>query len=315
MSEVSIGVDIGGTKIHFASVDRRGGIVCQHIEPTPAKQGAEKMMDTVLNGIGRIIQLTQELPEPRQIKGIGIGSAGQINFHTGTVEGAVDTIVNWAGTPIKQIVESGYRYPVFVDNDVNVIALAEKYFGAGLQYRHYICVALGTGIGGAIVESDQMLRGAFGAAGEIGHISVDFNGPLCSCGNYGCLELYASGTGIARVAAEMVEKHQWNVPWKINSFEIIAAWKEGDEYAGQVMDTVIRALGTGISGLIHTFNPEAVIIGGGVSEAGEFFFNSLIRETERRTSPAMWRAVKLLPAVVGSHSGVIGAAVQVWHYS
>jgi len=314
MREVAIGVDIGGTKIHFAVVGRHGDIIRQHIEPTPAREGAEQIMNAVVGGIERMLRATEDGAEPLQVKGIGIGSAGQINFNTGIVEYAVDTLPGWTGTRIKPIVETRFPYPVYVDNDVNVIAVAEKMYGAGSRLRHFICLALGTGVGGAIVESGHIVRGAFGGAGELGHISVDFNGPRCSCGNYGCLEQFASGTGIARVAREMIAAQRWSVAWAPDSRSVLAAWHEGDAYAAQVMDVVIRALSAAIAGLIHTFNPEAVIIGGGVAETGDRFMDEIVRHTEARTGSAMWRAVRIVPAKVGNSSGVIGAAAQLWHY-
>lgn len=313
MQEVSIGVDIGGTKIHFAVVDQQGNILFDHIEPTPAKEGAAKIMETVIVGIEKMNTFI-ESADSLLCKGIGIGSAGQINFETGSVQFAVDTLPGWTGTPIKAIVQDKYHLPVYVDNDVNVIALAEKCYGSGAQFRHFICLALGTGVGGGIVESDRIVRGTFGGAGELGHFSVDFNGPRCSCGNYGCIELYASGSGIARLASEMIDKHQWKVDWEPNSRSVISAWQASDPHAVQVMDTVLRALSTGISGLIHIFNPQAVIIGGGVMDAGESIL-SVLRETVKvRTAPSMWKDVQLLPAKVGNRSGVIGAAAQTWFY-
>lgn len=313
--EVAIGVDIGGTKIHFAVVDRQGKIIHDRIDPTPAREGADQIMHAVLSGIGSMAAFIELAADPiLHCRGVGIGSAGQIDFRTGSVQFAVDTLPGWTGMQIREIVQQRYPLPVYVDNDVNVIALAEKCYGSGIGLQHFICLALGTGVGGAIVVADQIVHGSFGGAGELGHVSVDFNGPRCSCGNYGCLELYASGTGIARVASEMAERHGWHVPWAASSRSVIQAWLAEDRHAVQVMDTVFRALSSGISGLIHIFNPQAVILGGGVAEVGERFITELRERAASRTSPSMWRDVQLLPAKVGNKSGVIGAAAQIWYY-
>ena len=309
--EYAIGVDIGGTKIQFAAIDREGRICHRDLVPTQAQLGPQQVIDKVFGGISRIVSA---LGPDAEIAGIGIGSAGQIDFQTGTVAYAVETLPGWTGTPIKRLIEERFGKPTFVDNDVNVIAVAEKVYGAGREHASFVCLALGTGIGGAIVEAGRLLRGAFGGAGELGHVSVDFNGPRCGCGNSGCIELYASGTGIAKLGREALRESGERPGWQPDSREIVRAWLAGDRLAGQVMDRVIRALGTAIAGFIHTFNPEAVIIGGGVSETGPVFFEALEKEVRARTSTAMRDACRLLHACVGADSGVIGAAAQIWYY-
>lgn len=315
MSELAVGVDIGGTKLHFAAVEPDGRLLLDQILPTEAALGAESVMDKVLQGISGILRRLEEKGRLPEVMGIGIGSAGQIDFHSGEVVFATDSLPGWIGTRIRDRVQERFQLPVYVDNDVNVIALAEKLFGAAQPYRSFVCLALGTGIGGAIVEEERLVRGAFGGAGELGHLSVNFNGPRCSCGNNGCVELYASGTGIARVAAEMKAEQGWKTTWTADSREVAAAWKAGDLYAAQVMSVVIQALSTGLGSIIHAFNPQAVIIGGGVSAVGDPFFRQLKEETARKTAPAMWEATTLLPAAIGTGAGVIGAAAQLWQYS
>jgi glucokinase len=311
MMEYAIGVDIGGTKIQIAAVDAEGNIVQKILVPTEAKRGPKQVMDKVLEGIEHISAV---MPPSDIAAGIGVGSAGQIDYRTGEVVFAGDTLPGWTGMPIKRQVEERFGKPAFVDNDVNVIAVAEKVFGAGRQYSSFICLALGTGVGGAVVESGQLVRGAFGGAGELGHVSVDFNGPLCGCGNNGCIELYASGTGIARMGREMLEAGGGEASWLPQSRDIIQAWLQGERMASELMDRVFRALGAAVAGFIHTFNPEAVIIGGGVSETGPVFFEELDKQVKNRTTPGMLKVCRLLPAYVGADAGVIGAAAQVWYY-
>ncbi len=309
--KVAIGVDIGGTKIQFAAVDPDGRIVYRHLVSTEAELGPHQVMSKVMDGIELV---SYQLQPTEDIAGIGIGSAGQIDYRTGVVVYAGETLPGWTGMPIKSRIEERFRMPVYVDNDVNAIAIAERMYGAGRDYTSFVCLALGTGIGGAIVESGQLVRGAFGGAGEMGHVSVDFNGPRCGCGNYGCVELYASGTGIARLGKEAIAASEGLTSWEPMSRDIIQAWLQGDPLAGQVMDKVVRALGTALSGFIHTFNPEAVILGGGVSETGPLFYDALDREVQRRTSPGMRAACRIVPAYVGADAGVIGAAAQAWYY-
>ncbi|MCQ6562896.1 ROK family protein [Paenibacillus mendelii] len=312
--ELAIGVDIGGTKIHFALADDQGKLYHQEIVRTEAREGAVVVLNQVLEGIGRMYEAASAYTDREKLRGIGIGSAGQIDFATGRVAFAVDTLPGWTGTRIKEDVAGRFPgLPVIVDNDVNVQAIAERRYGAARGLNSFVCLALGTGIGGAVVENGQLIRGTFGGAAELGHVSVNFNGPRCSCGNRGCIELYASGTGIVRLADEHAAAGLYE--GQTDSRSVIKGWLDGEPQASAIMDVVITALSTGISGLIHTFNPQAVIIGGGVSEAGEPLLSALRREAALRTAPAMWEAVKIVPAAVGIQAGVIGAAAQLWHYS
>ncbi|MEK3782055.1 ROK family protein [Paenibacillus sp. FSL K6-1566] len=310
--EYAIGVDIGGTKVQFAVVNRQGEIVSRYLVPTEADKGAGQLMDKLLSGIDRMMNAAQQHGE---VCGIGIGSAGQIDYQEGVVLYAGDTLPGWTGVPIKQLVSNRFGHKVYVDNDVNVIAFAEKRYGAGIGYSNFVCLALGTGIGGAVMESGRLLRGVFGGAGELGHVCVDVNGPRCSCGNNGCIELYASGSGIARIGREMQENGSALYLWKPHSREIIHAWLHNDEGAALVMTKVMRALGAAIAGYIHTFNPEAILIGGGVAEAGPRFFAELEQEVDVRTSSYMRKCCRIIPAGLGVDAGVIGAAALVWNHN
>ncbi|ANA81301.1 ROK family protein [Paenibacillus glucanolyticus] len=307
----AIGVDIGGTKVQFAVIDREGNITNRHRVPTEANKGPEQLMNKVLLGIDMMME---SIDQEEEIQGIGIGSAGQIDYREGTVRYAGDTLPDWTGTAIKEMIARRYNTSVYVDNDVNVIAIAEKMYGVGKHCDHFVCLALGTGIGGAVMEAGRLIRGVFGGAAELGHVSIDINGPRCSCGNNGCVELYASGSGIARLGLEMQRNGSASYAWRPNARDIIQAWHQHDPSATQVMRIVIRALGSAIAGYIHTFNPEAVVVGGGVAQSGPRFLQALDQEVNARTSSYMRGCCRLIPANFGSDAGVIGAAAQVWHY-
>lgn len=306
----AIGVDIGGTKIHIAIVNDHGGLVRQSLIPTANSAVGENMLAAVIAGIMDIM-----LPGQEKIDGIGVGCAGQIDFRTGEIAYAIENLPGWSGLPIKGRLRDAFELPVYVDNDANVIAIAEKLFGAGKALDSFICLSLGTGIGGAIMESGKLIRGVTGGAGELGHVSIDFNGPRCACGNYGCIELYASGTGIVRIAAEMARPDKRAGQNILSAREIVSNWTKGDLDCSKVMEQVIRALATYISGIIHVFNPQAVILGGGVSESGKMFHEVLNREIRVRTSPVMFKECKIITSHKGNSTGVIGAAAQVWHYT
>jgi len=312
--EAAIGVDIGGTSLKFAAVDREGRVLRHWTRPTPAGNAAEGIMSELLAGVERMLEELAETEPAVRLAGIGIGSAGQIRASDGSVAFAVDTIPGWTNTPIKRLVEERFpSLPTFVDNDVNVLALAEQYYGAGRGVRDFVCLALGTGIGGAVVQGGKLVHGAYGGAGEFGHMSVDFNGPRCSCGNFGCIELYASGSGIQRL---LQERFAGASPgWELTPAGLTTAWQAGDALAKETMDIVVAALGSALAGIIHALNPEAIVLGGGILDHAPALLPAIVAATEKRTSPVMWKHVRLLPALSGNQSGVIGAAAQVWQHS
>ncbi len=313
--EAAIGVDIGGTSLKFGVVDREGRVLRHWTRPTPAGGASEGIMSELLAGIERMLaELEAEAPEIR-LAGIGIGSAGQIRAADGSVAFAVDTIPGWTNTPIKRRVEERFpSLPAYVDNDVNVLALAERYYGAGRDVRDFVCLALGTGIGGAVVQGGKLVHGAYGGAGELGHLSVDFNGPRCSCGNYGCIELYASGSGMERLVRERYASGGGAAApaWELTAAGLLTAWQAGDAMATETMDIVLGALGSAMAGIIHALNPEAIVLGGGVVEHAPALLPAIVAATEPRTSPVMWKHVRIVPALSGNRSGVIGAAAQAW---
>ncbi|MCL6457443.1 MAG: ROK family protein [Gorillibacterium sp.] len=312
-NSVALGVDIGGTKIRFGLVASDGTMLCELTLPTLAAK--RRVMDQVFLGIETIRLTWEERKDSRPLLGIGIGSAGQIDFASGSVHFASDLIPGYTGTRLLQLVEQRFGLPVYVDNDVNVMALAESLLGAGKGLEHIVCIALGTGVGGAIIVGGELLHGVNGGAGEIGHMSVNMLGPRCICGNRGCLEVYASGTRIAKRYQEKIELKGLNPSGAlIETRQVIAQWLNQEPEAVQVMEEAITALGAAIASLIHVFNPQAVIIGGGLAEIGESLFTPLRTRIGGLTMPSMLQSVRLVPAELGENSNMVGAALQVWVY-
>lgn len=300
----AIGVDIGGTKINVGLISREGSILLETSLPTLAAEG--KVLEQAMTGITAVLsRMREEYPGIEPI-GIGVGSAGQINFEKGTVHFATELIPGYTGTPIREKLEAAFGLPVMADNDVNVFALAELHYGAARDARHVLCLTLGTGVGGAVISDGRLIHGAVGAAGEIGHLVVDFRGVPCNCGARGCLEMYASGTGIARLMREKSPDRPGDAR------EAIAGWLAGEETGTAVMREAIEALGAALAGLIHTLNPEIIIIGGGVAEAGEPLFAAIREEVGKRAMASMAGGVRIVPAVMGNRSGMAGAASQFW---
>lgn len=311
LKEYAVGVDIGGTKINAGLVTPQGDVV--HTVSLSTKAGFTKTVDRAIQAIQRLIEEATVLHAGVQIKGIGVGTAGQIDWEAGSIRSASELIPGYAGTDLKALLQTQFQLPVIVDNDVNVLALTEKYLGSCIGVEDFICLALGTGVGGAIIVEGRLVHGSWGGAGELGHMSVDFKGPTCVCGGKGCLEHYASGTSIARRMREKLTLN--NEPLdNLESRDVIARWREGDRLATEVMEETIAALGSAIASFIHIFNPKVIVIGGGVAEAGELLFEGIRREVATRTMPSMLEGVRIEAAYRGNSCGMIGAALQIWEY-
>ncbi|WP_339270787.1 ROK family protein [Paenibacillus sp. FSL R5-0470] len=311
LMEYAVGVDIGGTKINAGLVTPHGDVV--HTVSLSTKAGFTKTVDRAFQAIQRLIEEVTAMNAGIQFKGIGVGTAGQIDWKAGSIRSASELIPGYAGTDLKALLQTQFQLPVIVDNDVNVLALTEKYLGSCIGVEDFICLALGTGVGGAIIVEGRLVHGSWGGAGELGHMSVDFKGPTCVCGGKGCLEHYASGTSIARRMQEKLTIHSLPLD-NINSREVIERWREGDRLATEVMKETIAALGSAIASFIHIFNPKVIVIGGGVAEAGELLFEGIRREVATRTMPSMLEGVRIEAAYRGNSCGMIGAALQIWEY-
>ncbi|WP_136607762.1 ROK family protein [Paenibacillus dokdonensis] len=309
-STYAIGIDLGGTKINAGIVDERGQVLSACSLPTLPGQGS--IPDRIMEILGKLFQ-NEGGPDLFRIRGIGVASAGQINWEQGSVHFSTELIPGYTGTPLRRILEERFQMPVFVDNDVNVLTLTEKRLGAAQGLRHFLCLALGTGVGGGIMVDGQIVRGSWGGAGEIGHMSVDFDGLPCICGGVGCLEQYASGTGIgARMRKELEDMGQ-NAAG-VDAREVMALWQAGDPAASKIMDETFRALGSALASLIHMFNPEMIVLGGGVAESGEAFIDRVREETMRRAMPSFTGSLRIVSAYRGNYSGMIGAGLQLWEY-
>jgi len=308
---VALGIDIGGTKIRLGLIEADGTVVQEMTLPTRAAE--RRVMDQLFLGIDTMHRVWEERAEQRPLAGIGIGSAGQIDVKRGSVHYASDLIPGYTGTPLRTLVEQRFGLPVYVDNDVNVMALAESILGAGRNLDHLVCLALGTGVGGAVIADGKLVHGVNGGAGEIGHMTVNMLGPRCICGGRGCLEVYASGTSIARRYRERLVGRKLPLPPEpVETRQVVDLWLAGQPEAVRVMEDALSALGAAIAGLVHIFNPQAVIVGGGLAEVGEPLFAALERKLTRLAMPSMLAGMQLLPAKLGGASNMIGAALQVW---
>lgn len=296
MSQYAVGVDIGGTKVLAGAVARSGRVDARVRRDTPHRSSEPQVVEDT------IVATVDELRANYDVAAVGVGAAGFVDL-AGTVQFAPH--LSWRAEPLQEVLETRLGLPVVVDNDANAAAHAEVRFGAGRGQRHALLVTLGTGIGGAIASDGQVLRGAHGLAGEFGHMQVAAEGRPCECGQVGCWEQYASGRALVRSAAEL------GVPGadRMTGLDVGAAAERGEDWALAAFHDVGTWLGVGLAGLASAFDPELIIIGGGLSETGGLLMDPARRAFAARLPGAGHRPeVAIVPAHLGAEAGLVGAA-------
>lgn len=308
---LGIGVDLGGTKIAFVLADGEGRVHKQIGRPTNVKEGPASIRD-------RIIEAVKELREAAGsvLGGVGIGVAGQIEPGTGLVRFGPN--LDWHNVPLGKELTEALEMPVVITNDVRAATWGEWVYGAGRGCDDLICMFVGTGIGGGVVMGGRMLSGCSNTAGEIGHITIDMHGPLCKCGNHGCMEALAGGWAIARRAHEAVAANPGlgvvlldmagGRLEDINAKIVIQAYRAGDALASQVLDEVVHALVIGSTSLANAFNPCRLIMGGGVVEGLPELVERVGEGIRKRALGAATGAVQVVRSQLGKDAGAIGAA-------
>jgi len=268
-----IGIDIGGTKILGGLIDETGNLLEETLTYTEAHLGRDKIIENLFIVIDKLID--------KDVEGIGIGSAGRINFEEGIVEYATDNLPGWTGCNLKQLLEDKYKIPAIVDNDVNAAVIAEMWQGAGRGYKDIVMIAIGTGVGGAVVCNGEVIRGKNWSAGEIGHMILYPNGRQCNCGQKGCLEQYVSGTAIARTYSEVSKEKKI-----VGAEEVFLLAEKGDKMALEIVNDFVNFLSIAILSLNNLLDPEVFIIGGGVIGAKRIWWDKLKKTLENRATIA-----------------------------
>ena len=312
MKKYSVGIDLGGTKILFGLVERESGKVVDFVKKkTKKEKGSENIARKMLDGIDRLLEQTQV--DLSEIQSIGVGSAGQIDRKNGVIIGALN--LDCYNLDLKSILEEKFKIPTFVGNDVEVAALGEQKFGAGRNCDDFVCVFVGTGIGSAIVKDGKLMRGATGTAGELGHIIVDLNGRPCACGAHGCLEAYASRTAIETRIDGALKKGRKSCISEyledgkaITSSMIRKAIEREDELVLQCVTEASEYLSAGLASVINLINPERIILGGGLIEAVDYFYQSTIKKARAKCLPVPAEKIEFRKTELGDFSGVVGAA-------
>ena len=301
-------VDLGGTNIRAAFYPNgEPPATSSASRLTQAADGAPAVLDRIHDAIEAL-----KIPEPaRKAMAIGIGAPGPLDSTTGVVLHAPN-LPGWEDVRLGEILRQRWACPVFVENDANMAVLGEWRFGSGHGSHHIVMLTLGTGIGGGIIVDDRLVRGARGLAGELGHIPIQLDGPRCSCGQLGHLEALASGTAIARRVREQGGLTQPASSSEATAEEIAAAARGGDPVARSVLQAAAHALGIALAGLVHTFNPERIILGGGVARAGAPFLEDVSREMfASLMDPAFGEGLDLLPSSLGDEAALLGGLALV----
>lgn len=312
-----IGIDVGGTNVKIALVDKSGKIIYSNSVPTYAKMGYEYTVNNIKQAIKDLMKETNTTA--KDIDGIGFDFPGQVDYKTGVVKLAPN-IPGWVNVPIAQMIEEKFHIPTRIDNDVRCAALGEMKFGAGQGCENFVCITVGTGIGSGLVVNGQLVRGASNAAGEIGHIKLQMkDGLICGCGDTGCLEAYASGPSIVAMAQDYITGGKSTKfremaaaeGGEITPYMVAKAAEAGDPVAKRIFAIVGEYIGIGLTSVINLLNPEKVIIGGGVAEAGDLLLDPIRKTIKERAMVVAGSAVEIVPAQLGNSAGVIGASMLI----
>jgi glucokinase len=308
-----LGIDLGGTKIRTGLIDRDGTVLYSDYQPTLADEGPEVVIQRIIAGVERV--LAQADLGHDGISAIGVGAPGPLDIPRGLLI-EPPNLPGWCDVPLRDIVGARIGAPTYLENDANAAAIGEYLYGAGQGTRNMIYVTVSTGIGGGLILNGRIYHGVSGGAGEIGHMTILPYGPHCGCGNRGCLEALASGTAIAREGQEVIDR---GIPAAIGSQggqvsakDVVDAMHSGDAYARQIVAQAMAYLGIGMANLVNLFNPERLVIGGGLTALGDDMLIPVRRAIRLRAFPSASAQVAVALAQLGPEVGVIGAAGAAW---
>lgn len=312
MKKFSIGIDLGGTKILIALVDKTTGEVVHHVKKKTKKdKGPKNIIRKMIEGIEELLK-ESEIPL-QDIESIGVGAAGQVDRENGILIGAPN--LDCYDLNIREHLTSHFNIPVYLGNDVEIAAMGEMMFGAAKGCDDFVCIFVGTGVGSSIVKNGKIIHGATGTAGEIGHMIVDLNGRQCACGAHGCLEAYASRSAIEKRIEGALRKGRYSVILdylesgkSISSSMIQKSIERDDELVIQCVTEASEYLSGGIASIINFINPKLIILGGGLIEAVDYFYQKTIKKARAKCLPVPAQKIEFKKAELGDYSGVIGAA-------
>ncbi|MFH0926908.1 MAG: ROK family protein [bacterium] len=314
---LAIGIDLGGTNLRIALITDKGEILKKNNYSICEDRTVATVVSKLIHGIQKLIEDSHL--DLNYIAGIGIGAPGIIDIDKGVIISSPN-LSDWKKVPLRKIITEKFTTKVILENDANAAAYGEWWMGQKKEPNSLICITLGTGVGGGIILDKKIWHGADGTAGEIGHMTIDINGPLCSCGNNGCLEVFASATGIVSRTLKALAKYKESIlnqteKEKLTSADVYEAAVKGDRLAQSIMRKTGEYLGVGLANLVNLLNVEAIVIAGGVTKAGDLILKPALEEMKKRAFCVPSERVKVAFAELADNAGVIGAAGLAHHLS
>ncbi len=311
-----IGIDLGGTSVRTAVVNAQGRMLARDQGITPAREGSDAIVKSVLGSVGRVLEKPHMAAS--DLGAVGLACAGLSNPETGILY----TSPNLPGlkdVPLAGLIENELGKKVFLMNDANAAAVGEMHLGAARGARNFVYITLSTGIGAGVVIDGKIYTGSTGFASEPGHMVIDDEGPVCYCGSRGCWETLASGTALAKYARQRIEEgrktsildYAGGDAEKVRAEDVHQAAQTGDTLAKEVIARTAYYVGVGLANLINIFNPELIVIGGGLTNIGDMLLEPAYEEAKRRAFPQTYQAVRFARAELGDDSGLLGAALFV----
>ena len=314
----SIGVDLGGTNIVSVILNYQGKIVSRLKVPTLADRGKEATIKRIIETIQE--NIVQSSVAPGDIIGIGIGAPGPLDVKKGIINFAPN-LPGWRDVPLRKILEDEFNMKVVLENDANAAAWGERCFGASQGVNNLVCFTLGTGIGGGIIINGKIYHGNNYGAAELGHMTVNKDGPRCNCGNYGCLEAYSSATGIKNriknrikegMKSKFLDFDEDKLFESLRLKSIFEAARKGDRLTKDIVEEAISYLGIAIANIINILNPEMVVLVGGITNEGNKLLIPLREEVKKRALYSNYKSLKIVIGKLAGNAGVLGAAALLW---
>jgi len=315
----AIGIDVGATTIKGGAVDPKGKILSQISVDTKANKGPA----FVLKQISLAIQEIFARHKPSECYGIGVGSPGVVMIEDGSVH-YPPNFFDWREVQVTKPIRKVFPFPVFIENDANCAAIAEAKYGAGIDYKNFLFVIWGTGVGGGIILDKKIYRGPYGGAGEIGHVSIDYNGRLCNCGNRGCVESYIGQRYLSERTKDILKGMPDDQPRsrietlihgnleKVEPAIISLAAEQGDSKAIEILQEAGELLGYALASVMNVLDLRVVVIGGGISASPQFVFNAIEISIKNRVLTPHRAGIRVVRASLGNSAGIIGAASLVF---
>lgn len=305
--EYAIGIDLGGTSVKYALIDNEGVFHFQGKLPSMADVSAEAVVGQLIAAVNEVKGVAEK--EGYKIEGIGIGTPGIVDSTNRIVLGGAENIKGWENLPLADRIEAEIGLPVLLGNDANLMGLGETMHGAGRGATHVVFLTVGTGIGGAVVIDGKLFNGFANRGTELGHVPLIANGEACACGSVGCLEHYASTSALVRRFSQRIAEAGISYPNdEINGELIVRLYKQGDKIATESLEEHCDFLGHGIAGFINIFSPQRIVIGGGLSEAGDFYIQKVSDKAFRYSIPDCAVNTQIMAASLGNKAGSLGAA-------